>query len=235
MAKPDTLAPGNCYFLVRFYDNEMLFPYVQTLRYARYEDEESRRIWLFEEPREESAEPGERTLVAIDDDQLYEVLDFQGAIDALAEVAADHPLNKESPPARPSSVPPEATIDDLPVHLSRFVADPDLIALTITVRYTDNGCSIGRRDDGKFEMSFYPKPRREPGKEEKIRQLFASRGVPAHTDYLSDGGRTRILSFLIPNRQAGVVELCRQLFSEVYDMRRQDSLRYTFLRRSEIN
>ena len=233
MAKPDTLVHGNCYFLVNFYDKEMLFPHVQTLRYVGYEDEESRRLWLFEEPSDESAEPGKRTLLAIGDDQLYEVLDFPGAIDALAEIAAEHPLNQGSPSARPSA-PPESTIDDLPEHLSRFEADPDCIALAVTIRYTDSGCAIGRRDDGTFEINFYPKPRRESGEEEKIRQLFASIGVPAHTDYLSNGGRTRILSFPIPNKQDEVVNLCRRTFSEVYGMRRHDTLRYFFLHRSNL-
>lgn len=233
MAKPETLVPGNCYFLVRFYDKETLFPYVQTLRYVGYEDEESGRLWLFEEPNDESAETSERTLIAIEDDHLHDVLDFQGAIDALAEVAADHPLNKGSPSAR-SSAPPGATIDDLPSHISRFLANPDHVALTITIRYTDDGCSIGRRNDGTFEMSFYPKPRRQPGEEEKIRQLFASLGVSAHTDYLADRGRTRILAFPIPNQQDAIVELCRRVLTEIHEMRSDDSLRCTFLHRSDV-
>ncbi len=34
MARPETLIPGNCYFSVHFYDNDLLLPMIDTLIYV---------------------------------------------------------------------------------------------------------------------------------------------------------------------------------------------------------
>lgn len=34
MARPETLIPGNCYFSVGFYDNDLVLPMIDTLVYV---------------------------------------------------------------------------------------------------------------------------------------------------------------------------------------------------------
>ncbi len=51
MARPETLIPGNCYFSVHFYDNDLVLPMIDTLVYVGQEtDQDEGRLWLFKEP-----------------------------------------------------------------------------------------------------------------------------------------------------------------------------------------
>ena len=40
MARPETLIPGNCYFLVHFYDNDLVLPMIDTLVYIGQETDQ---------------------------------------------------------------------------------------------------------------------------------------------------------------------------------------------------
>jgi len=51
MARPENLIPGNCYFSVHFYDNDLVLPMIDTLIYVGQEhDQDDGRLWLFKEP-----------------------------------------------------------------------------------------------------------------------------------------------------------------------------------------
>ncbi|HEX5763998.1 MAG TPA: hypothetical protein VFY27_00385, partial [Woeseiaceae bacterium] len=52
MAHPSSLVAGNCYFLVHYYDRDLLVPNVSTLvfRESRVDEETGHRLWLFDEP-----------------------------------------------------------------------------------------------------------------------------------------------------------------------------------------
>jgi hypothetical protein len=103
----------------------------------------------------------------------------------------------------------------------------------MTIRFTDDGLSLGRRESG-YEMGFFPHPRRCPDEAGKLLSLFAGIGVQPHVDYLCDRGRTRVLEFSIPNEQESIVHLCRRVLAEVYSMRRGDVLDYHPLKRADI-
>jgi hypothetical protein len=105
MARPETLIPGNCYFSVHFYDNDLLLPMIDTLVYVGREDQDEGRLWLFREPEsppspdEQEGESEVPALIGFSDRQLHEIVDFDGLMQRLREIAADHPLKPVSQPA----------------------------------------------------------------------------------------------------------------------------------------
>lgn len=103
----------------------------------------------------------------------------------------------------------------------------------MTIRFTDDGLSLGRRDGG-YEMGFFAHPRHDPHEASRILTLFASIGVQPHVDYLCDRGRTRALEFAIPSEHESIVDLCRRVLLEVYSMRRGDVLDYHPLKRADF-
>src|SRR5919198_838442 len=91
MARPKTLVAGNCCFSVGFYDQDLLLPMIDTLVYVGQEDDsENGRMWLFKQPESPSAldevgSPEPPTMVAFRDNQLHEIVDFDGLVERLRE------------------------------------------------------------------------------------------------------------------------------------------------------
>ena len=187
MARPETLVPGNCYFPVGFYDNDLVLPMIDTLVYVGQEtDQDEGRLWLFKEPespsspdeQDPSSEPS--ALIGFSDSQLHEIVDFDGLMQRLREIAVDHPLK---PVAETAEEP--ATVEDfesLSAEIARFLNEAECVSVTMTIRFTDNGLSLGRREDG-YEMGFFAHPRRDPHEAARILSLFAGIGVRPHVDY----------------------------------------------------
>jgi hypothetical protein len=108
------------------------------------------------------------------------------------------------------------------------------MSLTITIRFTDDGLSLGRREGG-YEMGFFPHPQRHADETAKLLSLFAGIGVQPHVDSIANGGRTRVLEFSIPRERESIVNLCRRVLVEVYSMRRGDVLDYHPLKRADAH
>ena len=237
MARPETLIPGNCYFSEHFYDNDLLLPMIDTLLYVGQEiDHDERRLWLFKEPEsasslEEDPSSEPPALIGFSDKQLHEIVDFDGLMQRLREIAADHPLK---PIAQPAAAPAtDEDFESVPVEVGRFLNDPECVSLTMTIRFTDDGLSLSRRE-GWYEMGFFPHSRRDPDEVGKLLTLFAGIGVQPHVDYFANGDRTRVLGFSIPSEHEPIVDLCRRVLAEVYSMRRGDVLDYHPLKRADI-
>ncbi len=233
MARPESLIPGNCYFSVGFYDDNLVLPMIDTLVYIGQEnDPEHGRVWLFKEPdtplspeqQATSSEPPE--LIGFSDQQLHEIVDFDGLIQHLREIAADHPLH----PIPQIAAEPTAADDFESVarEVANFLNSPQYVSLTMTIRFTDDALSLDRRDAG-YEMIFFTHPRRDPDEDSRILSLFASMGVTPVVDYFCDRGRTHVLQFPIPTEPDAITHLCRRVLTAVYSMRRGDSLDYHFL------
>src|SRR5262245_42099530 len=237
MARPEELIPGNCYFLVGFHDRDLLFPYISTLTYVeREEDKQSGYSWLFREPREDlspDAKGDERSeLIALKDDQLHQIVDLRGLVKWLDSVAPDHPIT--APATRSTGSATSADLQHLRSEIAKVLEYEEYLSVTVTILFTDDGFSVGRRDGGGVEMNFFPHPRTEAHHEAGIRELFDEMGVAPHEDYLADRGRTRILAFGVPEDLDAIMKICERLFLSVYVMRADDILRYKFLRRHEI-
>lgn len=51
MARPRDLVPGNCHFLLNYFDSDLVIPSVQTLTFVGTDkDENGEAMWLFREP-----------------------------------------------------------------------------------------------------------------------------------------------------------------------------------------
>jgi len=239
MARSETLIPGNCYFSVGFYDNDLVLPMIDTLVYVGQEtDQDEGRLWLFKEPEsppnpdEQDPSPEPPALIAFSDRQLHGIVDFDGLRQRLREIAVDHPLQ---PVAQTAEEPATAEdFDTLPAEVARFLNDSECVSVTMTIRFTDDGLSLGCREGGGYELGFFAHPRHDPHEASKILTLFASIGVQPHVDYLCDRGRTRVLEFSIPSEQESIVHLCRRVLAEVYSLRRGDVLEYYPLKRADI-
>jgi hypothetical protein len=229
MARPETLIPGNCYFSVGYYDSDLLLPTIVTLLYVGEDrDEDGQRMWVFEEPANPPDPDADlqgdedRPLIGFTDAQLHQILDFPGLLSTLGEVAAEHPLHR-----LPEHAPVPATdaeFQSLPAELRRLLDSTGPQSLTMTIRFTDDGFSVGREADGSFAAHLFPHPRIEPEEAEKILALFANMGIAPTVDYLSDRGRTRVLQFPVPKDVDGIVRVCRRVLTEVYAMRQGDAL-----------
>ena len=212
---------------------------IHTLVYVgqeTYPDEG--RMWLFKEPEsephpDEEGGPSEPpTLVAFSDEQLPEILDFDGLMQRLREVAVEHPL-KPVPTA--SAEPASARdFDSVAAEVAKFIEDREYVGLTMTIRFTGRGLSLGRREGG-YGIELFARPRLDPNEDSRILSLFTGLGVQPLVDYLSDRGRTRILEFPVPSKIDLIVALCQRVLTEVHSMRGGDSLDYHFLRKSDLD
>jgi len=237
MARPETLIPGNCYFTVAYYDTELLLPTIDTLVYVGQEDfPEHGRMWLFKEPEgetdsDEQTESVDEPWIAFTDKQLHFALDFAGLLQKLRAIAVDHPLKAAAEPAAAPATDEE--FGSLPSEVARFLDNSEYIGLTITIRFTDDGFSLGCHDGG-YDMEFFTHPRLDPDEDSKILSLFAGIGLPPVVDYYCDRGRTRVLQFPISRKLESIVPLCRRVLTEVYSMREGDVLDYHLLRKSDV-
>lgn len=212
---------------------------IDTLVYVGQETEQDDgRLWLFKEPEspsspdeeDPSSEPA--ALIGFSDSQLHEIVDFDGLMQRLREIAVDHPLK---PVAQTAEEP--ATVEDfhtLSPAVARFLDDTECVSVTMTIRFTDDGLSLGRREGG-YAMDFFTHPRCNPDEDSRILSLFAGMGVKPLVDYVCDGGRTRVLQFPIPSGRDAIVAHCKRVFMELHSMRRGDVLDYHFLRKSDVN
>jgi hypothetical protein len=174
MARPETLIPGNCYFSVGFYDNDLVLPMIDTLVYVGQEaDQDEGRLWLFKEPEsppspdehDPSSEPA--ALIGFSDRQLHGIVDFDGLMQILsAEVA-------------------------------KFLNDAECASVTMTIRFTDDGLSLGRREGG-YEMVFFAHPRHDPHEAFKSLTLQTVRRCAAGASSWRDARRTRRRHFVPP-------------------------------------
>lgn len=170
-------------------------------------------------------------MIGFSDRQLHEIVDFDGLMQRLREIAADHPLKP-----LPKLAGEPATDEDfqsVSEEVESFLNDPECVSLTMTIRFTDDGLSLGRREGG-YEMGFFPHPRRDPDEAGKLLSLFAGLCVQPHVDYLANGGRTRVLEFAIPGEHESIVGLCKRVLVEVYSMRRGDVVDYYPLKRADV-
>jgi hypothetical protein len=107
------------------------------------------------------------------------------------------------------------------------------MSLTMTIRFTDDGFSLRRRERG-YGIGFFARPRLDSDEESRILSFFESDGIHPVVDYLAERGRQRVLEFPIPGEIDAMVGLCRRLLTEVHSMRRGDRLDYHPLRESDL-
>lgn len=199
--------------------------------------QEEGRLWLFKEPEsplnpdEPDQEPEPPPLIGFSDRQLHEIVDFNGLMQRLREIAADHPLKPQ--PQTTAGPATDEDFESVSGEVAKFLNDPELMSVTMTIRFTDDGLSLTRREEG-YGMSVYAHPRRDPNKDSRLLSFFERDGIHPVVDCYCDRGRTRVLEFPIPNEIDSIVGLCRRVLTEVHSMRRGDGLDFHFLKKSDF-
>jgi hypothetical protein len=211
--------------MVGYLDNDLLVPSVDTLLFIGEDTSEETRMWRFQFPERDADGKPSGTELLLPDDQLYQVVDLPGLQRILGEVATLHPLKALADPSARAS-PKTPTLNSLVPEIQKFLSGPPSGSVTITIKFTDDGFSLSRGNDGGVEAHFFTHPRLDAAEEEKVLALFMSMGIHPQVDYLADKGRTRVLQFTMPRNMESIVEICRILLTDVYAMRSDDTLVY---------
>jgi len=224
MARPYELIPGNCYFLLNYYDEDLKVPFITTYLFEREaKGENDEKVWLFREPiTEEAQQQSDAPVTAIREDQVYQVLDLDGLIRSLGELVHLHPL-APVPRAAPGSLDPRTDIPELNGFAEKVLGFEGRRSVTMTIRHTDDGFSIGRNEGGVY-ASFFLKAHLEAQTEHEIRAVFAALGVVPVEDYLSQHDRVRVLTYPLPAEEESLELLAKKLLLDVYRMRQRDGL-----------
>jgi hypothetical protein len=234
MARPDALIPATDFFLVHYYDKDLLVPGIQTLRYERRTTaEDGRDLWLFREPccngeqpkAEDEVNKSDLPLIGFDESQLDQLLDFDGLLAVLNELNAVRP---RSTCMAVGLISLEQILSEHGVRerISDFFAPAASHSLHIQLRYTDNGLFLERSSTG-VEIRLYTHPLLAPDADARLGGVMKDAGLAPHTDYLADRGRTRIVHYCVPAEPAIVAELCAKILAIGYEMRTDDEVRFS--------
>jgi hypothetical protein len=226
MTQPRNLIPGNCYFHCSYYDRNLLFPYIQTLRFVESHADENGEInWLFEEPIESDEEaPEPPTFISFSDDQLDSVLELGDLQIKLKELSCFHPLT----PRPIESARYKSRIEliqrfELSGKVSELLASETENSLSIGIRYTDDACLLQKKG-GELQLKFFQHPLMDSESEAALFQLFAARGIGPSTNYLADNGRTRVLDFSVPPKAEVLADIVAEACISVFRITLDDEL-----------
>ncbi len=233
MTRPSELVPGNCYFMVNFYESSppLVVPSVHTYLFVGQETRAGRPLWIFREPpsppdpeaTDDAAE--EKILTAFEDGQLYQILDIRGLVCVLGGLIDFHPLVKPTERTVPLRL--RATFPELAPQIARLLGSDEWASVTITIKYTDDGFSITPSGD-QVQWSFHPKVKIQAEHEAKIRAIFREWHAPPIRDYTANAGQVRSLVYALNRDEAKTIALCGRLLGEVYEMREDDELVFSF-------
>jgi hypothetical protein len=232
MARPRELVSGNCYFMISYVDEDLLFPRVTTLRYLGVDASQPERLWRFEFWEVERDEEKRGSIMVFRDSQLWQILDLSGLLRKLKELAYLHPL-KALPPHGALIEPDDAALESIGPEIGKLIADSTHNSVTITIQFTDYGFTIGRGKGGGMHATFFTRPLLDSMEEEKIIAFFMKLGATAQVDYRANKGRTRVLEFPLPDDIVAIEKICRYLLTEIYSMQCDDMLIYSWLSAKE--
>jgi hypothetical protein len=224
--------------MVNFYESRphLVVPSVHTYLFVGEETHGGKPMWLFREPPSArppeaeqlvNGEPEEAECVtALEDRQLWQILDIQDLIRKLTGLIDFHPLVKPTDPLRALSR--REAFPEIAPQVERLLASDESSAVTITIKYTDDGFSIGKSADERVRWTFFPKAKIETEREARIRAMFRDQQTAPVEDYLSDAGQRRVLGYALPRDDAKTIALCGRLLREIYEMREDDELVFSF-------
>jgi len=196
MAHPDSFVAGAIFFLVHYYDEELLFPSIQTLEYeSRATADDGTALWIFREPNgTQDAETDEPDGIAFAESQLYELLDFDG----LLRVIREQQVGEGKSRIRGAHIAPDELLKKYGMRerVAAFLSS-EASSLSLEVRYTDDGMFIEKTADGA-EFHFFTHPLRYSEQNSRMNGLLESKAWTPREDYLADKGRTRVLSIPCP-------------------------------------
>jgi hypothetical protein len=227
MAHPDSLVIGCDYFVVHYYDKELLVPSVMTLRYVGcVADDDGNPEWSFcephnvDDPLEVDAEP----LIAFEEDHLFKVLHLEEAIEELNEVRQ---VRSNSVPPPPARLDKEQLLARSPLtkRVHEFLAAAHLRKLQVSVRYLDQALFLEKKA-GALRLQLFTHPLRAAAEQARLNVFFRGRDLAPVTDYPADRGRTRLLEYELPASAAEITDLFAALMVEVWQITERDELKF---------
>jgi hypothetical protein len=227
MAHPDSLVIGCDYFVVHYYDKELLVPSVMTVRYVGcVADDDGNPEWTFSEPRHlddpiaDECEP----LIAFDEDHLFQVLHLEEAINELNEVRQVRPASVPPPPARLDK---DQLLARLPLakRVHEFLAAAHFSKLQVSVRYLDQALFLEKRA-GALSLQLFTHPLRAAAEQARLNVFFRGRDLSPASDYPADRGRTRIVKYEVPTSATEITDLCAALIVDVWQITERDELKF---------
>jgi hypothetical protein len=232
MARPRDLVPGDCYFLLNYFDSNLVIPGIQTLSYVGTEKDDSGETrWLFREciaePESLDSQPTveKPPLVGFSSDSLYQILELKDLIRELGGLVDFHPLSWTANHADLS--PRRAECPELRTVIDRLLASPVGTSVTTTIEFTDDGFSM-QKEQGTVKFSHFISSKTEREQETVVRRIFQEQGIAPTDDYLSDNGKTHVLLFRVEDEPTTLMAIGNRIFCEVYSMRMNDSIRAQF-------
>jgi len=222
--------------MVNFYESSphLVVPSVHTYLFVGRETHEGQPLWIFREPPSASPPVGERRpddeqeedcRTAFEARQLYQILDLHGLIRTLTGLIDFHPLKKSTEPLRAPTR--REAFPEIAPEIERLLASDEWSAVTITIKYTDDGFSVGAVTDERLHWDLFPKAKIETEREARIRALFREEQAALVKDYLSNAGQVRVLEYALPSDAAKTIALCGRLLREIYEMK-DDELIFSF-------
>jgi hypothetical protein len=237
MARLDELMPGTDFFLVQYYDGNLLVPHIKTLRYeGRQTADDGTELWVFREPRtelppsdeeariaEDRLEETDTPLIGFSESTLCRLLNFDGLLAVMNELQAVRPR----PGRSAENMTPEQVLEQhsLRERITEFLASSAPARLHLQVRYTDSGLFLTKEAAG-LEIRLYTRPLRAPEEDARLLAIMKDAGLPAHTNYFADRGRTRILAYRVPTELAALSMLSARILAVGYEMRTTDELQF---------
>lgn len=223
MARARELVPGDCYFTVFYYDDELRIPDIDTLIYrGSVSDGEGKTAWLFHRP-DGNAVDAASVPIAFRDENLHHVLDLTALRHELMLLAQ----HRSSMPASAHTESPgvdESASSELRHRLCEFLSGSTRRALTITVRHTDDGLLLCRQVDA-VSLRFFLNVLRDD-RDVRLIERLSRRGLSPLVDRQANSGGTRILEFSGPNDPGRLAELCEEVFVQILGMREGDAFNY---------
>lgn len=220
---PDALRVGGTYFIVHYYDDDLLIPDITTLQYQGADaEEDGTPMWLFSEgvPDSDGA-TDEQTVIGIPESQLCSVLELEGLVTVLNELRG---VLRGTP-----SVAEFLTEADvlgkysLTIRIEEFLKSPVHHELKICIRYRDR-CLFLKKHADVVALDLFMHPMRSIDENERFDRLMGERGAHPVTDYLADRGRTRVLEYRLPAEAQPIADLCGAVLATVYQVAPSDEV-----------
>jgi hypothetical protein len=223
MAHPDELIIGDHYFLVKYYDDDLLVPDVTTLVYeGTAETDDGIPMWLFKEPHSGPEGPDRGPLqTGVQESQLHEVLDLTGLLATLHELRDVQPQRRKFV----EWVAPDELLEKsgIPGSIGGLLESVPETTLHINIRYRDAGLFLRRRAAG-VALNLFLQPLRHADQNESLREIMQARQLQPNVDYLANMGRTRVLEYQLPERAEVIAELCVAILIAVHKIAASDEV-----------
>lgn len=122
-------------------------------------------------------------------------------------------------------------------YVSRLVRS-SARAASLMITAPDHRMAVSILQRGRvLEFSLIVQRDSEPGREDAIRQFFATHGLSPSSDYLAGNGgvpeAVRCLGYSLPQDERFITDIASDLLCKIYSLRKEDGLHFTYQEQHE--